>query len=133
MDNLPSFIGTPINVRGSKLFVNPGTGDVEDATLKDAKDSIEQFVSELKIDDITIKHRSKRDERGRYCFVLKHNGQKCEIMMPGIPIEQVKFSDPKTQNAWHYPRLYVDGGSWLWLYAVEIARETLLDLLDKEE
>lgn len=43
--------------------------------------------------------------------------------MPGWPLGQVRWQPDA--DAWQFPRLYVDGGSWLWGFAVGIARGAL--------
>jgi len=62
---------------------------------------------------------------GRFAFILKYNDLQCEIQMPGLPLGRVRFLGTDGQNAWGFPRLYVDGNSWLWCFAVMQAREAL--------
>ncbi len=45
--------------------------------------------------------------------------------MPGIPLSEVRYV--KGLNAWLFPRLYVDGSSWLWEFAINMARGDLAD------
>jgi hypothetical protein len=47
------------------------------------------------------------------------------VDMPGLPLHQVALREG--DNAWLFPRLYVDGNSWLWPYALNNARRELLD------
>ncbi len=42
--------------------------------------------------------------------------------MQGFPIEQVRFTDAEDQNIWDSSRLYIDGASWVWRYAVGVCR-----------
>jgi len=45
--------------------------------------------------------------------------------MPGLPLDRVRYIGAPEQNAWRFPRLFVDGNSWLWEFALEIARGAL--------
>ena len=45
------------------------------------------------------------------------------VEMPGLPLEQVRYMGHEGQNARDYPRLYVDGASWLWEFAVNIVSD----------
>jgi hypothetical protein len=52
--------------------------------------------------------------------VLAHDGNKAEVLMPGLLLSQVRYTGDGYQNIWDYPRLYVDGDSWVWKYAIEV-------------
>lgn len=120
---MKSFVGKPI---GGKIFINPGTGPVNDATAADARLNIRQFVKELALSGVRIRRHARDDYGdGRYAFRLYYAGQRCEIQMPGLPTDQVRFLGTEGQNAWDYPRLYVDGSSWLWKFALSCARRQL--------
>lgn len=101
------------------IIINPGSGPVRDANEEDAKLNIEQFIKDLNKESIISYRNRKCDEEGRYRFTLSLNGCKHQIDMPGIPLEQVRYMDTEEQNIWHYPRLYVDGSSWVWLFALD--------------
>jgi hypothetical protein len=47
------------------------------------------------------------------------------IEMPGLPLDEVRYVDDDEQNIWDFPRLYVDGGSVVWCYAVKQASRML--------
>lgn len=60
---------------------------------------------------------------GRFTFTLAFGeGLQFEIEMPGLPIEKVRWTGAADQDIWDYPRLYVDGSSWVWKYAVNVCR-----------
>ncbi|MET9402659.1 hypothetical protein [Kitasatospora sp. NPDC002965] len=40
--------------------------------------------------------------------------------MPGLSLDQVRWMNEPDQNIWNYPRLFVDGSSWVWWYALGI-------------
>ena len=66
-------------------------------------------------ENITYMHKQESDEGGRYNFDLKRSGFDFTINvdMPGCELERVRKSEP-----FYSPRLYVDGSSWLWGYAL---------------
>lgn len=58
---------------------------------------------------------------GRYCFLLHFdNGTAREVQMPGVALDRVRFVGADSQNIWDFPRLYIDGSSWVWKYAVNV-------------
>lgn len=58
-------------------------------------------------------------KEGRYTFSLALDNRVVSVHMPGLP------RPGGDQHDWY--RLYVDGNSWFWRYAVEIAREHLAE------
>jgi hypothetical protein len=114
------------------VAINPGSGPAE--TYSNAKPSVEQALANMKVlaedckvEPKAVRRRMKNDyhdqhKDGRFCFTLKgQDGKVYEIQMPGIPLDNVRFTGGPKQNPWDYPRLYVDDSSWLWRYAVRRA------------
>ncbi|WP_114906716.1 hypothetical protein [Ornithinimicrobium murale] len=58
----------------------------------------------------------------RFSFDLAFGELVFEGDMQGFPIEQVRFTDAEDQNIWDSSRLYIDGASWVWRYAVGVCR-----------
>lgn len=114
------------------VYMNPGTGPVDGASLDNAAANMRQLVVDTGLTGVTIRKASTEDKGGRYGFdVLMPNGEAnsrnvCEVEMPGLPLEQVRYTGAADQNIWHYPRLYVDGSSWVWCYGVSMLRDHLL-------
>ena len=121
------------------IIINPGTGPVAEATLEQAGRNMQQFVQDLqdglfrddpdhyKLDQIYIRRSDTPwDEDGWYSFTIwgttsdGHDWEN-EIDMPGIPLDAVRWIDGKDQNIWDFPRLYVDGSSWVWKFALSSA------------
>lgn len=141
--NDKSFVGKPLPLQtGGQVYIKPGTGPVEEATEANAIENIRAFVDDLTHDendrpngrDICWTRDGARDYGdGRYAFMLSpetFTGQpQCEIQMPGLPLDQVQWTPSK--NPWHFPRLYVDGSSWLWDFALESARSALFESEDE--
>ena len=113
------------------VIINPGTGPVE-GTRNQAKKNMQQFLQDLQLPKATMRF-IREEEDGRFTFHIKKGDHVCEVEMPGLPIEQVRWIDDPDQNIWHFPRLYVDGSSWVWHYALSAARDRLLGVTDEED
>jgi hypothetical protein len=103
------------------VFINPGGGPVAGSTRTDADANIEAFVADLTEQGWTVTaHRFKNmgGGDGRIVYEIDVDGSTHEVKMPGIPLDGVRWMDLPDQNIWDFPRLYVDGGSWVWLYAL---------------
>lgn len=114
------------------VIINPGTGPVWPATRENAEACVRQFIVDLKLPGVTYENVVMADELhddfdGRFAFDLHRGDRKCEIAIPGLPVEEVRYTDPKTENSLAYPRMYVEGNSWLWLYALGQAGDYLGD------
>lgn len=104
------------------MIINPGSGPVGGATIENATLAIEAFITDLGLDDITMTQDSTTGDRGRFAFTLRRGEYETKIDMPGIPLDRVRYTGAEDQNIWHFPRLYVDGSSWVWCYAINSAR-----------
>lgn len=107
---------------------NPGTGPIADTAEAHARANIERFVVELAVEHVTIGYVGEcvdEDMRGRWCFELGRYDRTCLVDMPGLPIQKVRFVKDHGLSPWGFPRLYVDGSSWLWCIAIECARSAL--------
>jgi hypothetical protein len=102
----------------SMVIINPGAGPVDGATEENAINNIKHFVTDCdKLDLSWVRVPGLDYGEGRYAFLV-WRGQRChEIQMPGLPLERVRYTSDE-QNIWDFPRLYVDGSSWVWKFAV---------------
>lgn len=100
-----------------RVVVNPGSGPVEGATEEHAQTNIRHFVADCG-DGWRAVRCAQDDHDGRYSFVVYRHNRCHQVDMPGLPLEQVRYTGSEGQSAWDYPRLYVDGGSWLWKFAL---------------
>jgi hypothetical protein len=98
------------------VILNPGSGEVEGATLRQAWKSIRALRRAADI-STPIERRPLRDECGRYGFRIG----RCVVDMPGRPPSELRGDDIWT------PRIYVDGSSWRWRFAAECLRESALE------
>lgn len=106
------------------IILNPGTGPVGgEPTAAAAIANMEAFVADATREngyDITCDFTpTGEDGEGRWQFtVISDDGTVHEVEMPGLPLSQVRFMREPEQNIWDFPRLYVDGSSWVWAYAL---------------
>lgn len=118
------------------VIINPGTGKVTGGTSKNAYENVRVFREDLRIkmgvelydeNDIRVKRFQKADYGGgRFAFRIYYKGRKVEIQMPGWSLYETKFQEGR--DPFEYPRLYVEDSSWLWPFAVDVARDALLGI-----
>lgn len=114
------------------VFINPGSGPVEGGNQVDAWINVVKLCEDAGLLDRldmprAIECTSTRDTGdGRFAYSVRLGDRVCEIDMPGIPLVLVRFTGEGDQNIWDFPRLYVDGSSWVWKYAVGQVRDSLL-------
>lgn len=107
------------------IKVNPGSGLVEvgpgPAGVAHAKQNILQLILDagLDLDDVRVERNPEEDGNGRYCFLLLATGSdgkeyQCEVDMPGIDLAKVRYTGTKNQDIFKFPRMYIDGSSWIW-------------------
>jgi len=103
------------------VIINPGAGDVDtDLGFQQAYNNILKFIEDSEV-PLFVEVANHIPEGGRYLFKLGtplKNDMKWEIEMPSLPLEQVRYIDSEKQNIWDFPRLYVDGSSWVWKFAI---------------
>jgi len=112
------------------IHINPGTGPVPSANAENATTNTEQFVRDVLAARTeyahVLTHRLETADYGdgRYAFVIVFRDfgslRAFEIQMPGLPLEQVNFGARSDDNAWDFPRLYVNDASWLWKFGIEM-------------
>ncbi len=103
------------------FIINPGAGTVDGATAENAYDNMIRFMGDLIERGIEVQCFNRVPERevgdGRFCYDLFVLNRVFEIEMPGLPLDQVRYIS-EDQNILLYPRLYVDGSSWVWKFAL---------------
>jgi hypothetical protein len=105
------------------VAINPGTGPINLPYRRTwAVRNIDLLRQDLRLPKVEISSGiSCRD--GRWSFRLKHGSRSCVVHMPGCGEKHVRFFG-NLPDMWT-PRLYVDGDSWLWPFAVDTVREIL--------
>ena len=100
------------------MQVNPGAGPVPNATEANAVDNMPRFIADCSAKNLAFVRVPEQDDGdGRYSFLVYRESRCHLVQMPGLPLERVRFMTDQ-QNARDYPRLYRDGGSWLWKFAL---------------
>ncbi|WP_158894300.1 hypothetical protein [Amycolatopsis anabasis] len=110
------------------LLVNPGSGPFPTGDEGTASVNMDVFVADVcdrwNYTLVTSARRPEKDgDDGRYTWdleFLRPNGQRhrCEVRMFGVPRDYGVGDNPL---AFPEPRLYVDGQSWVWDFAVSSA------------
>lgn len=100
-------------------ILNPGSGPVPDATEEQAVENMAAFVDELRASygvNVASFARTPNSDYGdgRWAFeLLTDGGRRIEVQMPGAPLKQLREE---------WTRLYVDGSSWYWEFALRQCR-----------
>jgi hypothetical protein len=103
------------------FIINPGTGPVEGATLAHAEANVARLIEDTGR-PFEFRHTGEEYD-GRFTFELSLGDERREVDMPGLPLERVRFVNGAEQNIFDFPRLYVDGSSWVWCYGVGMLAE----------
>lgn len=116
----------------AEISINPGSGPVNgELSWENAYENIKQYIKDCEIPLYIVKSNHVPDE-GRYLFVLRNDEYdfETEVEMPGLPLEKVRYVRAEGQNILEFPRLYVDGGSWIWNCSL-ITKEQIAELLSE--
>lgn len=113
------------------IMFNPGSGAVTGkVSWENAYENIKTYISECEI-PMRIIESQHEDNEGRYLFVLRNDeyNYEIEVEMPGLSLDKVRYAKGDNRNVFEFPRLYIDGSSWLWYLAV-IRKELIKDTLE---
>jgi hypothetical protein len=120
-DSELSYELNPINVGGGQVFFNPGSGAIKDPDEAQAFINMKQFLLDSPVRNLYFRRVADKDYGdGRYAFlVLRDDKMKViEVQMPGLPLDKVRYMGLPNQDIWEFPRLYIDGSSWIWEFAI---------------
>lgn len=111
------------------VIINPGTGPVwsgpGSVLRRNAERNIRALCRDAGCDsDCRIERDGDVDGRGWYPYRIFRGKRSVEVDMPGLALEKVRYI-AAPQNPWDFPRLYVDGSSWLWSFAIDFVRDGL--------
>lgn len=106
------------------IVINPGTGPVDGATLEQARANMDAFCADLRAENIIATTitllQDDHDGDGRFAYRLgTGDARQLDVLMPGIPLDEVRYMGADGQDIWDFPRLYVDGSSWVWMFALK--------------
>jgi hypothetical protein len=109
---------TTIHTKAGTVFINPGTEPVENSSVQLALSNAIRLAEDTGGTLLTPPEEPVEDE-GRFTFTIRnHRDEDVEIEMPGLALDQVRYMGEPGQDIWDFPRLYVDGSSWVWKYAI---------------
>ena len=101
------------------IIINPGSGPVAEATEENATENMKHYITDCSDYDWKfIRIPSEDYGEGRYAYLVWADNKCHEIQMPGLALSQVRFMNEDNQDIWDFPRLYVDGDSWVWAFAL---------------
>ncbi|MFJ9521255.1 hypothetical protein ACIRPK_23770 [Kitasatospora sp. NPDC101801] len=105
------------------ITINPGTGPLPEFTRAAAAENMARFVEDLAQAGTVAAGFAAAPGldygEGRYAFLLElPGGRSTEVQMPGMPVDQLRYMEEPGQHPIAFPRMYVDGSSWLWCYAL---------------
>ncbi|MNH75602.1 hypothetical protein D3C73_278460 [compost metagenome] len=116
------------------LSVNPGSENTNDYGFEQAYNNILVYINDCEIELYIQSANCIPEDNGRYLFTLKSPLSyklTYEIEMPSLPLNEIRYMQEEGQNIWNYPRLYVNGSSWVWTYGL-ITREGAIRTLESE-
>lgn len=115
------------------VLINPGSGLVDRKVSWDnAYENIKAYIADCEI-PMRIVRSEHEDDEGRYLFILRNDeyDYQTEVEMPGVPLEAVRYVEGDKRNILDFPRLYVDGSSWIW-YIGTVKREAVKEMLEEQ-
>lgn len=105
------------NRRLAMPIINPGTEVRHGATVESATIVADRIASKTKS---TVKRAPKDDGDGWFGFEFRRDGRLASVTIPGDDPDQVCANTP-----WVSRRLYVEGSSWLYGYALNAIERQL--------
>jgi hypothetical protein len=120
--------------------IDNGTGPLTGATLGQARDNTHTFIAEViagltngfAVTTTRIEHSTvdlgRQEADGRYTFTAHLafvNGKETvlRVSMPGLPLDRLTFGADAADRPRNFPRMYLDGMSWLWPHAVRLGQD----------
>lgn len=116
------------------VLINPGSGPVGgEISWDNAYENIVAYIADCEI-PMRIVRSEHEDDDGRYLFVLRNDeyDYQIEVEMPGLPLDRVRYVEGDKRNIFDFPRLYVEGSSWIWYIAV-ITKENIKEILEERK
>jgi hypothetical protein len=107
----------------TRVCINPGTGPVGGGDEKQAAANMPQLLTDSGIEGLRFERAADLDrDDGRFGFMVldKVGDVEAEVQMPGLPLAKVRYRSQPGESIWDFPRIYVNGSSWVWPYAVSI-------------
>lgn len=106
------------------VIADMGTGAVEEGSKEQSEINIKKFISDCFSHNPQLRFKYEFieiEKNGRHTYELTNEDYRTYIVqMPAVSLEKVRFMGEEGQTVIGVPRLYVDGSSWLWKYAIDI-------------
>ena len=105
------------------IIINPGTEGRAGATVDNAMKVVDQICADLKLERASIVRHDARDDSkdGFFAFLVRVGGKPpIEFDVPGDDPAEVCAGKPFVSR-----RLYVDGSSWLYGYALDMIEDRI--------
>lgn len=118
----------------SGVMMNPGSEPVGgEISWDNAYENITAYIADCEI-PMRVVRSEHEDDEGRYLFVLRNDeyDYQIEVEMPGLPLDKVRYVKGDKRSILDFPRLYVDGSSWIWYIAV-ITKENIKEILEERK
>lgn len=113
------------------VLINPGSGPVGgEISWDNAYENIVAYIADCEI-PMRIVRSEHEDDDGRYLFVLRNDeyDYQIEVEMPGLPLDRVRYVEGDKRNIFDFPRLYVEGSSWIW-YIGTVKKDIVKEVLE---
>jgi hypothetical protein len=103
---------------GCRVLMGLGSGHVPCARKRWALGNAKALARDVGSRARVATH-GKREGDGRWCFTVQRASKRVRVSVPGCSRAVVTAHDPFA------PRIYVDGNSWRWPFAVSVLRDAL--------
>lgn len=127
-DNERPFENTEVMVGRMIVSMSPGTGRINiPSTAEQAAENMRVLLEDSiqarpEVAGLEFERYVEIDEGdGRFGFKVTLPGYETYIvtvLMPGIALDKVRYMREEGQDIWDFPRLYVNGSSWVWVFAL---------------
>lgn len=86
--------------------------------------SIQTFIKDLDMEGVKSVYVPTDQEDGAYLFLLWKGNRCVEVWMHDFPLQEMRWFEGKPLHP-RKVRLLVQGGYWLWQFALEIVKAVL--------
>lgn len=94
--------------------------NIEGRDRLEASKNMRALLKDAGAPEATISRDSDWDNGDYRAYVVRLRGHEVVVDMPDLPLDRVRYA--KSQSIIGFPRLYIEGSSWLWEYAPKFVR-----------
>jgi hypothetical protein len=100
------------------IIINPGTFNTPKGDRSQSEHNIKEFIKQLGVD---AEYKFIEDcSNGRHSYKIWNDNHSHIVDMPAIPLKDIIYKSGEKRSIFEFPRLYVDGSSWLWEFALRV-------------